>query len=162
VDGWDGHHGPGLAWNLGHTLFFAAFVLLAALAVGARRLIPSAESAGRRIVANVATVAALFGAACFLWVILGDLFADLHTAAPLPGPLKIVGPALFQIGMLTLLIQLVITRPQRLPLWCLLLVLAGFVAIAVNLDLLPIAAAFLSVGLAPLAVAGPSAVPSRG
>jgi hypothetical protein len=26
VDGWDGHRGPWLAWDLGHTLFFVAFV----------------------------------------------------------------------------------------------------------------------------------------
>jgi hypothetical protein len=80
VDGWDGHRGPGLPSDLGHTLFFVAFVLLSILAVGLRRLIPSTVSF-KRIVANVATVAA-----CFLWVSLGDLFARLRVAAPLPDP----------------------------------------------------------------------------
>jgi hypothetical protein len=69
-----------------------------------------------RIIATFATVAALFGAACFLWVILGDLFAAIHDAAPLPDPLEMAGPLLFQLGILTLLIQLVTARPRRLHL----------------------------------------------
>jgi hypothetical protein len=112
----------------------------------------------KRIVANIATVAALFGAACFLWVILGDLFARVRDAAPLPDPLEIAGPLLFQLGLLTLLIQLVTARPRRLPAWCPLLVFVGFMSIAVDLDLLPIGAILISAGLAPLAIAGRSAV----
>jgi hypothetical protein len=34
IDGLDGDHGPALAWNLGHTLFFIAFVLFGVLIVG--------------------------------------------------------------------------------------------------------------------------------
>lgn len=157
VDGLDGDHGPGLAWNFGHTAFLVAFVLLGILVVGIRQLIPPATS-GRRIVATVATVAALFGVACFLWVILGDLFARLRDAAPLPDPLEIAGPLLFQLGTLTLLIQLVTARPRRLPLWCPPLVFLGFIAIGINLDLLPVGAILIAAGLAPLAVARRSAV----
>jgi hypothetical protein len=56
----DGDHGPGLAWNLGHTLFFIAFVLFAVLIVGLRRLVP-ATTVRTRTIATLATVAGLFG-----------------------------------------------------------------------------------------------------
>jgi hypothetical protein len=96
----------------------------------------------------------VFGAACFLWGIAGDVFVRFHDTAPVPGPLQLAGPLLFQVGMLTLLILLVTARPRRLPAWSPLLVLLGFVLIAVNLDLLPASALLILAGLAPLAVAG--------
>jgi hypothetical protein len=34
IDGLDGHHDRGFLWNAGHTMFFIAFALLGALAVG--------------------------------------------------------------------------------------------------------------------------------
>jgi hypothetical protein len=150
IDGLDGDHGPGLAWNLGHTLFLIGFVLLGVLAVGMRQLVP-ATTVWTRIVASLATVAALFGVACFLWVILGDLFPDFHDAAALPDALDMLGPLSFQLGVLTLLIILVTARPRRLPIWSPLLVLIGFVLFAVNLDLIPIGALLILAGLAPLA-----------
>lgn len=87
VDGLDGDHGPGLAWNLGHTLFFVGFVLFGVVTFGLRALVPGTTLRGR-IVANAATAVSLFGIACFLWVILGDLFAEMAAAAPLPEPLE--------------------------------------------------------------------------
>jgi hypothetical protein len=153
LDGLDGRQDRGLAWNAGHVMFFIAFTLLASLCVGLRQLVlPAGRS--RRIIAGAATAAALFGAACFLWGIAGDVFARFHQAAPVPGPLQLVGPLLFQVGSLTLLVQLVTARPRRLPVWSPLLVLLGFVLIAVNLDLLPAGALLILAGLAPLAVAG--------
>ena len=87
VDGLDGDHGPGLAWSLGHALFLISFVLLGVLAVGMRHLVP-ASTAWTRVVASLATVSALFGVGCFLWVILGDLFPDFRDGAPLPDALE--------------------------------------------------------------------------
>lgn len=160
IDGRDGHRGPGLAWNLGHAMFFLAFVLFGILTVGLRQLVaPTAP--WQRIGTDTATVAGVFGAACFLWVILGDLFPRFHDAAPLPDPLQIVGPLLFQLGSLALLIRLVTTRPRRLAAWGPLLVFVGFLSIAVNLDLLPVGGVLILAGLAPLAVAGRSGVPVR-
>jgi hypothetical protein len=141
IDGLDGHHDRGALWNVGHTFFFIGFVLLAVLMIGIRPLVPRG-----RATAGVATVAAVAGAGCFLWVTLGDLFASFPE---LPGPLKLVGPLLFEVGALTLLIQLVLAR--RLTAWSPVLVFLGFVAIAINLDLLPLAAVLEAVGLAPLA-----------
>jgi len=150
IDGMDGHHGPGFAWNLGHTLFLIAFVMLGGLTVGLRRLVP-ATSRPARVVADLAMVAGLFGAACFIWVILGDLFARVHDAAPLPGPLEVAGPLVFQVGVLGLLVMLVVARSRRLPFWAPILVLAGFLLFAMNLDLIPIGALIVLCGLSPLA-----------
>lgn len=150
IDGLDGDHGPGLAWNLGHTLFLISFVLLGVLAVGMRHLVP-ATTVWTPIVASLATVSALFGVGCFLWVILGDLFPDLRDGAPLPDALEMLGPLAFQLGVLTLLIILATARPRRLPIWSPLLVLTGFALFAVNLDLIPAGALLILAGLAPLA-----------
>ncbi|MGK5738552.1 hypothetical protein [Micromonospora sp. URMC 103] len=149
ADGLDGDHGPGWAWNTGHSLFLVSIVLFAGLAVGLRRVLLS-DAPRLRPLTNTAAVAALVGAASFVWVILGDLFAGLADAAPLPDPLFAVGPLLFQLGVLALLIQTATTRPRRLPLWAPPLVLLGFVGIAANLDLLPVGGALIFAALLPL------------
>jgi hypothetical protein len=149
IDGLDGDHGPGLAWNLGHALFFVAFVLLGVLTAGMWQLVPTATM-GKRIVAGVSMLLGLFGVGCFLWVILGDLFAGFRHAAPLPDALEMIGPLLFQIGALALLVLLATARPRRLPVWSPPLVLVGFLLFAVNLDLIPVGALLVLAGLAPL------------
>ena len=59
IDGRDGHRGPGLAWNLGHAMFFLAFVLFGILTVGLRQLVaPTAP--WQRIGTDTATVAGVF------------------------------------------------------------------------------------------------------
>ncbi|WP_393059705.1 hypothetical protein [Streptomyces sp. LN549] len=150
IDGRDGDHGPGPAWNIGHTFFFAAFLLLGALVVELRSMVP-AGTGRRAAAAGAAMVAGVFGAGCFLWVILGDLFPRFDDAAPLPEPLEMAGPLAFQLGILTLLAMLVASRPRRLPVWSPVLVFVAFLLIAVNLDLIPLAALVLMAGLAPLA-----------
>jgi hypothetical protein len=145
VDGLDGDRGNGPAWTVGHGFFFAAFVLLAVLVVALRAMVPPTTTAGR-VVADGATVAGLLGAACFLWVILGDL--DV-VSGDLPDAVQLVGPLLFQLGALVLMVRLV--RAGRLPAWSPVALFLGFVAIAVNLDLLPLGALLIFAGLAPLA-----------
>ncbi|MEU1663941.1 hypothetical protein ABZ547_10070 [Streptomyces sparsogenes] len=150
IDGMDGDHGPGVAWNLGHAFFLAAFLLFGAFVVVLRDLVPAA-TIRMRTAAGAAMVAGLFGAVCFLWVILGDLFPGLSESAPLPGPLEFAGPMAFQLGMLTLLVMMAAVRPRQLPVWSPVLVFVFFVLIAVNLDLIPVAAVVLMAGLTPLA-----------
>jgi hypothetical protein len=147
IDGRDGHHDKdGVLWNVGHVCFFVAFSLLAVLTVHVyRALRPAHGTPTRRTVALTATAAGMFGAACFLWVIVGDLFPAFPD---LPDALQLAGPALYQVGMLTLLVLLVLAR--RVPVWSPVLVVAAFAAIGVNLDLIPLAAALLLVGLLPL------------
>ncbi|MET9383983.1 hypothetical protein ABZY09_23605 [Streptomyces sp. NPDC002928] len=149
IDGMDGDHGPGLAWNLGHTFFLAAFLLLGTLVVVLHRQVPG-TTPRMRTAANIAAVAGLAGAACFIWVILGDLSPALADAAPLPAPLELAGPLAFQGGLLTLLTMLATVRPRRLPAWTPVLTFVSFALITVNLDLLPLAALTLLAALAPL------------
>jgi hypothetical protein len=149
IDGMDGNHGPGLAWNLGHAAFLVAFLLLGVLVVGLRRRI-HLPTRGHTIVATTATVGALIGVAAFVRVILGDLFQQLDDAMPLPEPVYVAGPLLFQAGVLALLV-LATLLPPKLPVWSPVLVFLGFVPIAVNLDLLPLGALLILIGLTPLA-----------
>ena len=134
VDGLDGSHGPGWAWNIGHAFFLVAFLMFGALVWKLRDVSALAATAG------------LIGSAAFVWVILGDLFDDLPG---FPDPVMIAGPLLFQLGVLALLTLLVVQRV--IPVWSPVLVLAGFVLFMVNLDLLPLGALLLLTGLAPLA-----------
>jgi hypothetical protein len=144
IDGLDGHHGPGLPWNVGHTLFLAAIVLLVVLGLGLRRVLRPRPGAPRWI-ADLSVVATVLGAIPFLWVTLTDLFRRLPH---LDGPLKNGGPALFEVGLFGLLVLLAAQR--RLPFWTPALVLIGFLAIPINLDLIPVAAVIVAVGLLPL------------
>ena len=134
VDGMDGSHGPGWAWNVGHVFFLVAFLLFGALVWKLRD------------VSAVAAIAALAGSAAFVWVILGDLFDEMPG---LPDLLMIAGPLLFQLGVLALLTILAVRH--EVPVWSPVLVLAGFVLFMVNLDLLPLGALLLLGGLAPVA-----------
>jgi hypothetical protein len=143
ADGRDGDRGNGFAWDLGHVAFFIAFVLFIVLAFGLRQW----ERRPRALI-DTATAAAVFGALCFLWVIIGDLFDGWPS---LPGWLQVVGPLLYELGTLAVLVRLVVAR--RLPWWTPVLVLVGFAAIPVSLDLLPVASAVIVVGLLPVALA---------
>jgi hypothetical protein len=144
IDGLDGRRKNGPAWDAGHVCFFIAIVLFAVLAVGVWRAV-RANGGAHRYVADVALVATVLGAVAFLWVITGDLFAGFPS---LPDTLQ-MGPVFFQVGTLVLLIQRVLER--RLPVWSPILVGVGFGAIAVSLDLIPVGATVVLVGLLPIA-----------
>jgi hypothetical protein len=143
IGGRDGDRGSGFWWNGGHIAFLLGMLVFAVLAVGLRSLAPDRG-------ADVATAAALVGTLAFVWVILGDLFPRFDDAVSVPDAVMNVGPVLFQVGLLALLVRLVVRRllPVRSPV----LVLLGFVPIAVNLDLLPLGALLILAGLSPLAV----------
>ncbi|WP_262852844.1 hypothetical protein [Mumia quercus] len=149
IDGADGDHGPGLAWDVGHVLFLASFAFFAILVVALRGEI--VHLGGSRAVANAAATAGILGVACFAWVILGDLLPSFKEAAPLPDPLQAAGPLLFQLGLVTLLVMAV--RPlRRLPIVSPVLALGGFLLLGFDLDLLPVGAALVLAGIAPLAL----------
>ncbi|MDG4802697.1 hypothetical protein [Micromonospora sp. WMMD980] len=123
----------------------------AALIVGLHGVLRT-RSGRLRTLDDVAALAGLVGAAAFVWVILGDLFPRLADAVDTPGVVLFGGPALFELGLLVLLYRAAATR--LLPVWAPVLVLLGFVAIAVNLDLLPVGAALVLSGLLPLRAQG--------
>ncbi|MEH0844428.1 hypothetical protein V6U81_18770 [Micromonospora sp. CPCC 205711] len=148
VDGLNGQRHDGLAWDVGHTLFLLGILGFAGLLLGLRRALLGVARRSRVLV-EVATVAGLLGAAAFVWVILGDLFP--RVADTVPDPVLTVGPALFQLGLLILLVRAATVRPRLLPGWGPALAFVGFVALAVDLDLLPVGAALVFAGLLPLA-----------
>ncbi|MDN5855228.1 MAG: hypothetical protein L0K86_20755 [Actinomycetia bacterium] len=146
IDGLDGDHGPGLAWNLGHVLFLIAVGSLAALMVGIHRVM---RTSGRRIVADAFLGVGLLGAACFAIVIAGDLFDSVDDAVNLPDPVMLFGPLALVAGIVGPLVRLALAR-EVAP-WSPPLALIGFVVFSANLDLLPVGAVVLLCGLAPLA-----------
>jgi hypothetical protein len=161
IDGMDGDRGPGMAWNVGHSLFLLALVGFGVVAVGLRRLVPPGAGA-RRAVADTALGAALVGLAGFVSVIVMDLFPRLDDLVRLPEWYFVAAPALFQSGLLTLLVVATTLRPPAMPVWSAVLVLVGFTAVAVDLDLLPVAALCLMGGLAPLTGTGPATATGTG
>lgn len=86
-DGRDGEYGPGVAWNIGHAAFLAAFVGFGALTVHFRR-----SSSHPHVGAIIANVASLVGVGLFIWVITTDLIPALDERASLPDPVMAVGP----------------------------------------------------------------------
>ena len=140
ADGFDGDRGNGWAWDVGHVAFLLAMLLFGALMPGLARWAPG-------LLTTTAVVVALAGVACFVWVIVRDLFPAFPAA---PDAVFIGGPLLFQLGALTILVRLVVAR--LLPWWSPVLVLAGFGAIGLNLDLLILGAALIGGGLAPIAL----------
>ena len=162
VDGRDGEHGPGVAWNVGHTFMLAAFVCFGAVLIGMRRAVRS-PSVRRASATTTMTVLGLVGVTAFVRVTLDDLFPAAGGFLPLPGPLHDVGPLLFLTGLVGLMIDVAIHEPHRMPVWAPIAVTGGFVAIAANLDLLPLAAGLFLTGLLPLVRAsGLERVPALG
>ncbi|MFI5838620.1 hypothetical protein ACIA8K_02725 [Catenuloplanes sp. NPDC051500] len=154
IDGFDGDRGNGLAWDAGHTAFLLAMLLFALLATLIRPTVRHPVPAG------IATVAAVLGAGCFGWIIVGDLSEPFRRAVPMPDALQLIGPLAFQFGLLTLLGMLAFAKPRRLPRWSPFVVLAGFLMIAASLDLLWLAALTIGTGLAPLAIRRPALTPA--
>jgi hypothetical protein len=79
--------------------------------VGLRDLVPER----RRTTATVALAACVVGTVGTVWMILGDLFTAVHRDAALPGPLNKLLPAMLEIGLVVLLIQLATLPPRRIP-----------------------------------------------
>jgi uncharacterized membrane protein YhhN len=154
VDGRDGEHGPGTAWTVGHLLFLVGILLYGVMLVRARGLLRA-----RRGLGAAAVVVGMVGVAAFVRVFVVDLIvgfrAEDHAAMSRIGdeyerwpgdpgiyePLYTVGPLLFLAGLLTLAVLLTVER--QLPVWSPVLLLAGFVAISANLDLMPLGGALL-------------------
>lgn len=145
VDGLDDTHDQGLLWTFAQLALFASMALFAILATAVRKLVPP----GARTLAAVAASATAAGVICFLWTVTGALSPGFGGATPLPGTLRIAGPLLFSLGLLTLLGLLVAAR--RAPAWSPLLFGAGVAAMIIDAVAVPPAALILLAALAPLA-----------
>ncbi|UUZ59456.1 hypothetical protein [Nocardioides sp. B-3] len=142
VDGRDGTHGPGLAWDLGHGAFLMSLVSFATMAVAIALATPRRST-------YAAVVSTLLGASLFVWVTIGDLFPGFKEAAGLPDLLMNVGPPLLVLGFVAALH--LAARAGTAPRYSAPLALVGFALIIVDLDLLPLAAVAHPAALAPLA-----------
>ena len=161
LDGRDGTYGPGWLWTVGHLMFLVALLLFVVVLATLRRL----RGGGRW--ATAALVAGLIGLVPFVRTIVIDIVVGIraddkpemrqmsrdygNTPSWLPdAALDLLGPILFQVGLVTLLALLAFARPRLLPWWSPVAAFAGFVTVGASLDLLPLAAALFGVALFPL------------
>jgi hypothetical protein len=167
VGGPGGRDGPGLAWTAGHALFLVGLLLFGVVLFGLRRQV-GATVGGQGLTANAAIVVAGAGLIAFVRVAVIDLVVGLRAAdhaamstlfgqlkdfpGVLPGGFYAVGPLLFEVGLLALVVQLAVQRPRRLPVSSPVLLFLGVVLIGINLDLLPLGAALFWLALAPAAL----------
>ena len=137
VDGLDGSDGPGVAWDAGHWAFLVAMLGFGVVMLALRGLL--AEVGWPRLAAAT-TAIGLVGVGLFAWVILGDLFPSFDERFELPDPLMALGPLLLMTGLLVPLVVLAGLGPRVVPMHAPVAVTTGFVLIAVELDLLALAA----------------------
>jgi hypothetical protein len=142
IDGLDGSKGPGPAWTIGHLFFLAALALFAVAMVGLWR-------ERRNWITTAALVGGVTGAVAMARVVVVDIIVAWGAAdraemernyARYEFPLGDLGGILFPLGLLVLLIAV------RRPWWRPVAALAGFAAILVSLDLLPLAGVLLLTG----------------
>jgi hypothetical protein len=154
-----GFHGPGLFWSVGHVFFLLTFAALVLVVRDLRTRV----GAGSRLALLMATVA-IVGLSVFLRVGVIDLLtgftaADHAAMTPIsqrlnawPDPRLVpvfrLGPVLFQVGFLALLVQLALMR--RLPWRTPLLVFSGFVLVGLDLKFLTVGALLIGLGFEPL------------
>ncbi|WP_208616298.1 hypothetical protein [Amycolatopsis regifaucium] len=158
VDGLDGSRGPGPAWTIGHLAFLGAMAFFVAVFVQLRRM------AGRNALATVTTVVAIAGAVAlsgqFAVDVVAGFMADDHLGMSqiiaeirkTPGlslAVYDVGPYLFYLGQLGLVVQLAATRV--ISVWTPLLVLFDLITPFIDKDLIPLGALVLMISFAAIA-----------
>ncbi|WP_051830205.1 MULTISPECIES: hypothetical protein [Streptomyces] len=161
-----GSREPGLGWTAGHTAMFAGLLLFAPVFLALRRLLAPRGTTAGRVAAGAALGTALAGLAASLVQIGIDLVVGLAAADKaeqsrlfdrvqgVPGVLPAVyqvGPLLFYVGLLALLVAASVGPARALRWWSPVLVLLGTVASAADLALIPLAAGCFLVALSPLA-----------
>ncbi|WP_327677938.1 hypothetical protein [Kitasatospora sp. NBC_00458] len=165
----EGSRDPGVGWLVGHSLMLAGLVLFVPVLVALeRRPAPNRTAAGR-VAARTALGVALTGLAASVVQIGIDLYvgavavdkADQHRLfdgiQSHPGVVPAVysvGPLLFYVGLLALLVAGAVGRARSLCWWSPVLMLTGTVLTAVDLALIPVAAVCYLVALAPLVGVG--------
>ncbi|MFE3761555.1 hypothetical protein ACFXPI_07295 [Streptomyces sp. NPDC059104] len=176
----DPDHGPGPVWTTGHLALTVA--MLSFVPVFARLWALARPEAGRagRLSAGAATVLGLAGTLAVTVQACIDLYVGFR-ATDRPGMERLfeqvrshpavvpavyeVGPLLFYVGLIWILVQL--SARRRVSLWSPLAAVAGTATAAVGgLDLMPLAAAFYCASLASPALripdgpTGPSGPPA--
>lgn len=158
----DPDHGPGLAWTGGHIAMVCGVLLFGVALPGLLRLSEPAAGAAR-LSARVAMSLGLVGVVAVtaqgvIDIVVGSraddragmqrLFEDLQSHPGVTPAVYTVGPALFYLGLLWLVIQLAVRR--RVSVWRPVLVVLGVAAMVVDLDLMPLSGVLFCVALSPL------------
>ncbi|WP_067968020.1 hypothetical protein [Nocardiopsis trehalosi] len=161
LDGVDGQHGPGLLWTVGHAAFLVALFLFGSVLLTARRL------AGGGVVATAAAVVGAAGLVCSIAQIgidivvglvaddkaaMGRMFDAVQAVPGVEPAVYGVGPTLFYVALLALVVQLAVVR--AVAVWAPVVLALGIGAVVVGLDLLPVAGLLILLALAPLARRG--------
>lgn len=165
VDGLDGSYGPGFAWTVGHIMFLLALLTFGVIMIALRQRLVD-ESATHKFIATLALIVGLIGIITFARIAVIDIITGLRApdnvamgaissqlnAYPFPSlaPFYNIGPLLFQLGLLVLMIQLAMLQPRQLPWWSPILLLGGFLLLGFNLNLLMLGAIIIGIALVPL------------
>jgi len=155
---------PGLAWTASHLLLLAAFVMFG-LAIPGIGQTAARGGRTRRVVAVVTAVVAAVGVFCAFGQTLTDiavgliatdragmnvLFHQIHSYPGVGLAFGSIGPILFFVGLPALTALLAAARPPQMAAWGAVAVAVGALLPVATLDLLPLAAFLMTLGLAPL------------
>ncbi|MFJ7245941.1 hypothetical protein ACIQWA_14995 [Kitasatospora sp. NPDC098652] len=170
-----GSREPGPGWTAGHTAMFAGLLLFVPILLALRRVLAPRRTAAGRLAANAALGTAFAGLACSLVQIGIDLVVGLRAAdkpdqsrmferiQDVPGvsaAVYQVGPLLFYVGLLAMLIAASVGAGRALRWWSPVLMLVGTVATAADLAFIPVAAVCYLAALAPLVRQGVARTPA--
>ncbi|MEU6966691.1 hypothetical protein AB0A71_02920 [Kitasatospora aureofaciens] len=160
-----GSRQPGLGWTAGHTAMFAGLLLFVPVLLALRALLAPRGTTAGKLAANAALGTAFAGLLASLVQIGIDLYVGVVSATEdeqsrlfgriqdVPGVLPAVyqvGPLLFHVGLLALLVAASVGAGRTLRWWSPVLMLVGTLATGVDLAFIPLAAACYLVALAPL------------
>ena len=164
MDGLDGTYGPGIFWTLGHIMFLLALITFSVILVMLRQRLRNV-SAEWKFIAMLAMIVGLIGLAVFVRVAIIDIITGLSAtdhstmgaisdrlnAYPLASlePFYDLGPLLFQLGLLELMVQLTVQKPRQLPWWSPALLFGGFLVLGYDSNLLVPGAVLIGIALAP-------------
>ena len=161
----DGSRAPGAGWTAGHTALLAGLLLFAPVFAALHRLAAPRGRAGRAAagllagVAGTGLLAAVGQTGIDLYVGLRAadraeqtlLFEQIQSHPGVVPAFYSVGPVLFYVGLLGLLVLLAAGRARRISVWSPVLVLVGTVVMGADLDFIAAGAALYLAALAPLA-----------
>ncbi|WP_143196371.1 hypothetical protein [Streptomyces sp. CB03578] len=147
----DEKHGPGLAWSSGHLALLAGVLCFVPVFRGLSRMAAEGRGRGARRLADAGVTAGLIGVVAIsvqagIDLVVGFLSEDRAAmqvlfervqSRPMMEPVFYsVGPMLFYVGLLLLMVQLAVLR--RAGAWWTVVIVAGIAVSMVSLDLLPL------------------------
>ncbi|MEV7523321.1 hypothetical protein [Streptomyces sp. NPDC091371] len=162
----DPEHGPGPAWTVGHLALLAGVLQFALVFPALRRMTgPNRPGTAAALLGLTGTLAVVAQAAIDLVVGIRAtdrpgmerLFEEVQSQPGVLPAVYTVGPMLFYVGLVWLVVQLAVQR--RVSPWRPVLVVLGTVAMAASLDLMPLGALLFAVALSPRGL--PSFLPAR-